>query len=103
MCVVPEAAPSVIFLFTRGLVPLPLTVMQILTVDLGTDMLPALGLGAEQSEPGIMDQPPRPRTAHLLNKSIIWKAFGLYGLVASVISTVAYFFVNKMNGWPSIA
>ena len=100
---VPEAAPSVIFLFTRGLVPLPLTVMQILTVDLGTDMLPALGLGAEQSEPGIMDQPPRPRTAHLLNKSIIWKAFGLYGLVASVISTVAYFFVNKMNGWPSIA
>ncbi len=100
---VPEAAPSVIFLFTRGLVPLPLTVMQILTVDLGTDMLPALGLGAEGSEPGIMDQPPRPRTAHLLNKSIIWKAFGLYGLVASVISTFAYFFVNKMNGWPGVA
>jgi len=100
---VPEAIPSVLFLLTRGLVPLPLTVMQILTVDLGTDMLPALGLGAEKSEPGIMDQPPRPRKAHLLNRSIIWKAFGLYGLGASVISSLAYFFVNSTYGWPGIA
>lgn len=100
---VPEAIPSVLFLFTRGLVPLPLTVMQILTVDLGTDMLPALGLGAEKSEPGIMDQPPRPRNAHLLSRSIIWKAFGLYGLTASLISSLAYFFVNMTYGWPANA
>ncbi|AMV69597.1 cation-transporting ATPase, E1-E2 family [Pediococcus damnosus] len=99
----PEAAPSIIFLFTRGLVPLPLTVMQILTVDLGTDMLPALGLGAEKSEPGIMKQPPRARTAHLLNRGIIIKAFCWYGMIASVISTCAYFFVNKLNGWPNVA
>ncbi|SDB83687.1 ATPase, P-type (transporting), HAD superfamily, subfamily IC [Raineyella antarctica] len=32
-----EAAPSVVFLVSRGVVPLPLTVMQILTIDLGTD------------------------------------------------------------------
>ncbi|MFC6180196.1 cation-translocating P-type ATPase [Lactiplantibacillus daowaiensis] len=100
---VPEAIPSVLFLFSRGLIPLPLTVMQILTVDLGTDMLPALGLGAEASEPGVMDQPPRARNAHLLNKSIIWKAFGWYGLIASVVSTFAYFFVNWTNGWPQVA
>ena len=100
---VPEAIPSVLFLFSRGLVPLPLTVMQILTVDLGTDMLPALGLGAEKSEPGIMDQPPRARTAHLLNKTIVWKAFGWYGMIASVLSTVAYFFVNWLHGWPHVA
>ena len=100
---VPEAIPSVLFLFSRGLIPLPLTVMQILTVDLGTDMLPALGLGAEKSEPGIMDQPPRSRSAHLLNKGIIWKAFGWYGLIASALSTLAYFFVNWRAGWPSIA
>ncbi|WP_338211413.1 cation-transporting P-type ATPase [Lactiplantibacillus paraxiangfangensis] len=100
---VPEAIPSVLFLFSRGLIPLPLTVMQILTVDLGTDMLPALGLGAEKSEPGIMDQPPRARTAHLLNKTIVWKAFGWYGMIASVLSTVAYFFVNWLHGWPHVA
>lgn len=101
---VPEAIPSVLFLFSRGLIPLPLTVMQILTVDLGTDMLPALGLGAEAGEPGVMDQPPRARDAHLLkNKAIIWKAFGWYGLFASALSTFAYFFVNWTNGWPQVA
>lgn len=95
----PEAAPSVVFLFSRGLVPLPLTVMQILTVDLGTDMLPALGLGAEKSEPGIMAQPPRSHNAHLLNRRILLKAFGWYGLIAAILSTIGYFLTNRVNGW----
>nr|WP_223876986.1 cation-transporting P-type ATPase [Loigolactobacillus binensis] len=99
----PEAAPSVVFLFSRGFVPLPLTVMQILTVDLGTDMLPALGLGAERSEPGIMEQPPRAHNAHLLNRRIIWKAFGWYGLIAAILSTGGYFVTNHLNGWPQAA
>lgn len=43
----PEAVPSAAFLFSKGRIPLPLTVMQILSIDLGTDMLPALGLGTE--------------------------------------------------------
>ncbi|MFD1430539.1 cation-translocating P-type ATPase [Lacticaseibacillus mingshuiensis] len=98
----PEAFPSILFLFSRGLIPLPMTVMQILTVDLGTDMLPALGLGAEKAEPGIMHQPPRKRTAHLMNKHVLWTAFAWYGLIASLISTGAYFFVNVQNGWPSV-
>ncbi|WP_179394914.1 cation-translocating P-type ATPase [Lacticaseibacillus absianus] len=100
---VPEAIPSVLFLFSRGLIPLPMTVMQILTVDLGTDMLPALGLGAEKAEPGIMQQPPRAKSAHLMSRAVIWKAFAWYGLIASVIATGAYFFVNWQAGWPSQA
>ncbi|WP_461226581.1 cation-translocating P-type ATPase [Lacticaseibacillus suihuaensis] len=100
---VPEAIPSVLFLFSRGLIPLPMTVMQILTVDLGTDMLPALGLGAEKAEPGIMHQPPRKRSAHLLSRRVMWTAFAWYGLLASAISTFAYFFVNLQNGWPQTA
>ncbi|WP_057824802.1 cation-translocating P-type ATPase [Lapidilactobacillus concavus] len=99
---VPEAMPSILFLFSRGLIPLPLTVMQILTVDLGTDLIPAIGLGSEQAEPGIMKQPPRRRDAHLLNKSVIWKAFAWYGLIASAISTFSYFFTNLQNGWPQV-
>lgn len=100
---VPEAIPSVLFLFSGGLIPLPMTVMQILTVDLGTDMLPALGLGAETSDPDIMQQPPRKRTEHLLNKGVMGKAFCWYGLLSSIISTGAYFFVNHQNGWPNVA
>lgn len=99
----PEAVPSAMFLFSRGLIPLPLTIMQILTVDLGTDMLPALGLGSEMAEPGVMKQPPRARNAHLLNKRILWKAFAWYGAIASAVSTLACFFVNIQAGWPNQA
>ena len=53
----PEAVPSAVFLLSCGFVPLPLTVMQILAVDLGTDMLPALGLGVEPPEPNVMQEP----------------------------------------------
>lgn len=98
---VPEAIPSVLFLFSGGLIPLPMTVMQILTVDLGTDMLPALGLGAEAADPDIMNQPPRKRSEHLLNKGVMIKAFCWYGLLSSLISSGAYFFVNWQNGWPA--
>jgi magnesium-transporting ATPase (P-type) len=53
-----EAIPFVVMLFSRGLIPLPLTVMQVLAIDLGTDMVPAIGLGAESPEAGVMDRPP---------------------------------------------
>jgi len=98
---VPEAIPSALFLLSRGLIPLPLNVLQILVVDLGTDMLPALGLGSEQPEPGIMNQAPRSHNSHLLNKHLILTAFAWYGAIASVVSTMAYFFVNLENGWPA--
>lgn len=98
-----EAVPSAAFLFSRGAVPLPLTVMQILAVDLGTDMMPALGLGTELPEKGVMEQPPRSRKDTLLNKKIIVKAFFWYGLLAAIISMGAYFFVNLLNGWPGTA
>lgn len=99
---VPEAIPSAMFLFSRGAIPLPLTVMQILTIDLGTDMLPALGLGTEKPEKGIMDQPPRNQKEPLLNKKLVVKAFLWYGLLVSITSIISYFFVNLQNGWPKV-
>ena len=44
-------------------IPLPLTILQILAIDLGTDMLPALALGAERADPDTMRRPPRRRSA----------------------------------------
>lgn len=99
----PEAIPSLLFLISKGTIPLPLTVMQILTIDLGTDMLPALGLATEQTEAGTMKKPPRKQSEHLLTKQIILKVFAWYGLLASLISIGAYLFVNHLNGWPSVA
>ena len=56
---IPEVVPYLAFVLVR--IPLPLTIVQILAVDLGTDMLPALALGAETPAPDIMRRPPRPR------------------------------------------
>ena len=53
----PEVIPFLVFALSGGAVPLPLTVMQILAIDLGTETLPALALGREPAEPGI-DGPP---------------------------------------------
>jgi magnesium-transporting ATPase (P-type) len=98
----PEAAPSAAFLFSKGAIPLPLTVMQILAVDLGTDMMPALGLGTELPEKGVMDQPPRSTKDTLLNKKIVFKAFVWYGMLESIVAMGAYFYVNLLHGWPNI-
>ena len=59
----PEVVPFLIFALSGGAVPLPLTALQILAIDLGTETLPALALGREPAEPGIMERAPRPRSA----------------------------------------
>lgn len=87
----PEAVPSVFFLLSRGFVPLPLTVMQILAVDLGTDMIPALGLGVEPPELNVMQEPPRKLSDRLLSKSLLVKAFLWYGLIESALAMGAFF------------
>ncbi len=56
---VPEILPYIAYVLFN--IPLPLTIMQILAVDLGTDMLPALALGTATPSPQVMQQPPRRR------------------------------------------
>lgn len=98
----PEGVPSSAFLISRGGIPLPLSVMQILFIDLGTDMLPALGLGAEEAEKGVMNLPPRSQKEPLLNKSVMIKGFLWYGMLESAVAMLAYFFINILNGWPQV-
>lgn len=97
-----EAVPFVLLLFSRGAIPLPLTVMQVLAIDLGTDMLPAIGLGSEAPEPGVMNSPPRPRSESLLNAQLLARALLWYGLIESVAALSAYFFLNWQHGWPAV-
>jgi len=96
-----EAVPFIVMLFSRGLVPLPLTVMQVLSIDLGTDMMPAIGLGAELPEAGVMNRPPRSQKESLLNARTLAKALLWYGMIESVASMSAYFFLNWLHGWPA--
>jgi P-type E1-E2 ATPase len=55
-----EMDPYIVWMLVPG-APLAMTVMGVLAVDVGTDLLPAMGLGAEAPEPGIMERPPRRR------------------------------------------
>ncbi len=94
---VPEAVPFVAFVLWH--VPLPLTVMQVLAVDLGTDLLPALALGMERPEPDVMERPPRPRSERLLNGPTLWRAYGFLGLIEAALALGGYFFADWLGGW----
>lgn len=83
---VAELTPFVVWGLSFGRVPLTLTVLQVLALDIGTDVLPALGLGIEAAEPGIMSQPPRSRRARLLDARVLGRAFGFLGPVEAVAS-----------------
>lgn len=99
---VAEAIPFAVMIFSCGLIPLPLTLMQVLFVDLGTDMLPAIGLGADPIDPVVMEQPPRHLSDRLLSMGTLAKAFLWYGLLESCAGLLGYFFVNYVNGWPHV-
>ncbi|GIE38162.1 magnesium-transporting ATPase [Actinoplanes lobatus] len=96
---VPEVVPFLVFALSGGAVPLPLTVLQILAIDLGTETLPALALGRERAEPGLMDRPPRPRSAGVIDARLLWRAWGLLGVTSAVLVLAGFFFVLARNGW----
>ena len=83
---VAELAPFALWALTAGRVPLVLSVLQILALDIGTDLLPALALGAEAPEPGVMERPPRARAARSLDRAVLARAFGFLGPVEAAAS-----------------
>ncbi len=94
---VPELVPYLAFVLLK--IPLPLTIIQILAVDLGTDMFPALALGAEKPAPQIMKQPPRSSQERLLNAALVARAYLFLGLMQAIAAMSAYFFVLHQGGW----
>jgi magnesium-transporting ATPase (P-type) len=95
----PEAAPFILFALTRGRIPLGLTVMQVLAIDLGTDMVPALALGAEPPEPGLMERPPRRLDEHVISGALLWRAYGLLGPIQGIAAMLAFYSVYWANGY----
>jgi magnesium-transporting ATPase (P-type) len=85
---VPELTP---FLAMVGLgIPPALNILQILAVDLGTDLVPALALGGEPPEPGLMEQPPRRKESALLDRGLMVRAYLRLGLVQAAASMAAF-------------
>ncbi|UOX90441.1 cation-transporting P-type ATPase [Amycolatopsis sp. FBCC-B4732] len=96
---VPEVLPFLLFAISGGAIPLPLTVLQILAIDLGTETLPALALGREPAEPGLMDRRPRSRSEGVVSGWMLLRAWGIMGLLSGILVLAAFFAVLYEAGW----
>lgn len=95
----PEAFPFIFYVMSQGRIPIALNVMHVLSIDLGTDLIPALALGAEKPEPGIMDKPPRDLKEHVIDKNLLLRAYGYIGIVQGTIAMVVFYFWYWTNGY----
>jgi len=94
---VPEAVPYIFYVIFK--LPVPITVMQILAIDLGTELLPALALGTEKPEPGIMKLPPRPKKKGVIDRIVLFRGYVFLGLLEAAAVLIVYYFVLYQGGW----
>ena len=94
---VPELIPYLAFSLFR--IPLALTPIQILSIDMGTDSLTALGLGVEKPDPRIMRRPPRSQRQRIFDWSLALRAYLFLGAIEAAITMTAFFFVLHRAGW----
>jgi magnesium-transporting ATPase (P-type) len=94
---VPEAVPFILYVLLK--IPAPITALQILAIDLGTETLPALALGVEKPEPGVMDQPPRDRKRGIVDKLLLFRGYVYLGLLNTAAVLIGYFMVLIQGGW----
>jgi magnesium-transporting ATPase (P-type) len=94
---VAELTPFVVWALSGGRFPLALTVLQVLCLDIGTDLLPALALGAEAPGAHAGEGPP-PR-GHLLDRGVLARVFGVLGPTEALVSMAAFITTFLLAGW----
>jgi P-type Ca2+ transporter type 2C len=88
-----------VFAVLGGVHMVPLGAIQILSIDLGSDVLPGLALGTEPPEPGVMSQPPRPRTERVLSRATLRRVV-FVGAIQSVFAVTGFLYVLLSHHWP---
>ena len=94
---IPEITPFIAYVLLD--IPLPITVVLILAIDLGTDLLPALGLGAEHPETDVMQKSPRSRNERLLTRNLLFMSYGVIGMIQAAAGFFSFFVVLFHGGW----
>jgi magnesium-transporting ATPase (P-type) len=94
---VAELTPFVAWALSGGRFPLALGVLQILALDIGTDTLTAVALGAEPPAPHVLERPPV--SGRLLNPTVLRRAFGLLGPTEATLSMAAFVLSLVAAGW----
>jgi len=94
---IPEIVPYILFFFLS--IPLPLSVIQILTIDLGSDMLPGLALGSEGPEEDIMNRPPVGKNENILDLEVFKRGYFFLGAIEGMAAMAAFLGFLFLNGW----
>jgi len=75
----------------------PLSALQVLSIDLGSDILPALALGAEPPDPGVMGRPPRPVTERLLSRAVVGRFLFLGAIQAAGVCFAFFWRIHSAH------
>ncbi len=94
---VAELTPFVVWALSGGRFPLALGVLQILCLDIGTDLLPAIALGNEAPSPGVLLRPPEAR--HLIDRPLLVRVFGVLGPAEAFAEMSAFIVALVAAGW----
>ncbi len=94
---VPEIVPYILQFFFK--IPLPLSVIQILSIDLGSDMLPGLALGSEKPEKNIMKRPPVGINEKILDWEVFKRGYFFIGLIEAAAAMTAFISFLLLHGW----
>ncbi len=92
-----EAWPFIVQIMFN--IPLALPVMQVLAIDLGTDIVPALALGTETPEPGTMDCGPRGPKDRLVDARLLVRALLWLGSIQTALCFSGFFFLYRSFGY----
>jgi len=76
----------------------PLGALQVLSIDLGSDVLPGLALGTEHPEPSVMKQPPRSHKERLMSRATLARV-AYIGAIQSVFAVAGFLSVLLLHGW----
>ena len=94
---VPEIVPYILQFFLK--IPLPLSVIQILFIDLGTDILPGVALGSERPEKNIMNRPPVGRNEKILDWEVFKRGYFFLGIIEAAAAMTAFLSFLLLHGW----
>ncbi|MBW2484721.1 MAG: cation-transporting P-type ATPase [Deltaproteobacteria bacterium] len=94
---VPEIVPYILQFFLK--IPLPLSVIQILSIDLGSDMLPGLALGSEKPEKNIMNRPPAGSQEKILDWEVFKRGYFFVGVIEAAAAMGAFISFLLLHGW----
>jgi magnesium-transporting ATPase (P-type) len=94
---VAELTPFLVWGLSGGSFPLALGVLQIIALDIGTDTLSAVALGAEAPSRVVLAGPPV--RGRLLNRTVLWRAFGVLGPTVAIATMTAFVASYLAAGW----